>query len=387
MVTQSIDVTVSRTKHGVPIVSFVGCSGSGKTTLLERVVRELKRLGYRVATVKHTPHGFDVDHPGKDSWRFSQAGSDIVVLSSHDKLCVLEEVRTEVTLTGIETLIGDKADIVLVEGYKNSAYAKVLVRDDRQEPPQVAEAEHLATMSLQRHLSGVTQYDDSDIAKVITLLTDEIERLLPLQINSALQADNGIDDFEGLLAESAVAHGHVCPGQVLGVRMAICGCRELGIQKPRTEDKHLIVYVEIDRCAIDAIQVVTGCKLAKRTMKHLDYGKLAATFVDLHGGGAVRVAAREDARQRASLYGRQGWTKEEVQIAAYKEMRDEELFNIAPVLVSIPDEDMPGPPLRRVICAECGEGVNDRRELAVSGKTLCRSCAYGSYWKHPGKAD
>lgn len=394
MVTQDIEIVVTRTRTGIPIVSFVGRSGSGKTTLLEKVVRELKGRGYRVATVKHAPHGFDIDHPGKDSWRFSQAGSDIVILSSSARICLLENSAAEVTLGQIEALVGDRADIVLVEGYKTSAYTKVLVMDDKRGAPHVDEARCLTTISPKRPLDGLTDYDGGDVASITTLLTNEIERRFPVGLEEVSKAnglisesDNGIYDFEGLLAEAAAMHGHVCPGQVLGVRMAISGCRELGIKKPRAEHKRLIVYVEIDRCVTDAIQVVTGCKLGKRTLKHMDYGKLAATFVDMHTGRAVRVASREDARQKASLYAMVGATEEESRISAYKAMADEELFSVEPVLVHIPDEDLPGLPVRRVVCTQCGEGVNDGRELIVSGKTLCRSCACGGYWKPLRRAD
>src|SRR5512139_49561 len=107
-------------------------------------------------------------------------------------------------------------------------------------------------------------------------------------------------DFECLLQESAGIHGHLCPGQVLGVRMAIFGLSYIGIEDPKGRDrKKLIVFVEMDRCAADAIQSVTGCSLGHRTLKFLDYGKMAATFSNLSTGKSVRVAAREDARVKA----------------------------------------------------------------------------------------
>ena len=143
----------------------------------------------------------------------------------------------------------------------------------------------------------------------------------------------------------------------------------------------MVVYVEIDRCATDAIQVVTGCKIGKRTMKYVDYGKVAATFVDLHTGDAVRVAAREDAREKATPRQSEGCTKYEAQLSAYKEMPDDELFNMEHARVKIPVEDMPGPPRERVICDQCGEGINDYREVRLAGKVLCRACAHGSYYE------
>ena len=390
MVNQNVAVVLSRSKQAIPVISFVGHSGSGKTTLLEGVVRELKQLGYRVAVVKHTPHGFDIDHPQKDSWRLTQAGSDIVVLSSPERVSRVERVGTELTLTQIEDLIGDKVDIVLVEGYKNNNRTKVLVMDDEQSRPQLnTEKEILATVLAHRPSSGMLQFEDDDVANVTNLLVEQIGQILPRGggdvtevADSVPECGEGrIDEFEELLAQSAVLHGHICPGQVLGVRLAMRGCRELGIEKPGEEPKRMIIYVEIDRCATDAIQVVTGCKLGKRTMKYVDYGKLAATFVDLHTGKAVRVITREDAREKATLWHRPGWTRHEAEVAAYKVMPDEALFRVEQVLVQIPVEDMPGPPRRRVICDECGEGVNDCREVTVAGRVLCRSCAYGSYYR------
>ncbi|MCK5551999.1 MAG: formylmethanofuran dehydrogenase subunit E family protein, partial [Deltaproteobacteria bacterium] len=104
--------------------------------------------------------------------------------------------------------------------------------------------------------------------------------------------------LDELLRKCAEAHGHLCPGQVLGVRMALKGCRLIGIDNPQTSSsrrKKMIVYVEIDRCATDAISAVTGCKLGKRTMKFRDYGIMAATFINLETGQAFRISAREEA--------------------------------------------------------------------------------------------
>ncbi|MBI2544417.1 MAG: formylmethanofuran dehydrogenase subunit E family protein, partial [Candidatus Rokubacteria bacterium] len=90
-----------------------------------------------------------------------------------------------------------------------------------------------------------------------------------------------VKPFGELLREAVAFHGHLCPGQVLGVRMAMAGCRALGVAEPKGMGKNLVVFVEIDRCATDAIQAVTGCSLGKRTLKHVDYGKMAATFVNV----------------------------------------------------------------------------------------------------------
>src|ERR1700689_51459 len=109
-----------------------------------------------------------------------------------------------------------------------------------------------------------------------------------------------MESLDDLLQQAEIAHGHLCAGQVLGVRMAMLGCRRLGIAEPRgTDRKRLVTYVEIDRCATDAIGVVTGCRLGKRALKFRDWGKMAATFVDLATGRAVRIAARESSKALA----------------------------------------------------------------------------------------
>ncbi len=186
--------------------------------------------------------------------------------------------------------------------------------------------------------------------------------------------------FEELLTDAATMHrGCVCPGQVLGVRMAMLGCKLLGIDEPG-EVKHLIVYVEIDRCMADAIAAVTGCRLGKRTLKHIDYGKCACTFVDMPTGCAFRVVARDDARSHVWRYAQPGLNRSDAQREAYKLMPDEELFVVQEVVVAIPDHDRPGRPVSRVVCALCGEGINDRREVRLNGQVLCRACAQGGYY-------
>ncbi len=181
------------------------------------------------------------------------------------------------------------------------------------------------------------------------------------------------------LIEAERNHGHMCPGQVLGVRMAILGCRLIGIDQPRT-GKRLIVFVEIDRCAADAINTVTGCRLGRRTLKYRDFGKLAATFLDTETGQAVRVVALESSRELAQKCFDHLPTKKEQQLEAYQTLADEELFSWQRVQISLPDADRPGHPLSRVNCHECGEGINDRREVNRDGRVLCRACAGERYY-------
>jgi len=193
-------------------------------------------------------------------------------------------------------------------------------------------------------------------------------------------------NFGKLLDESARIHGHLCPGQVLGVKMSVLGLREIGITDPKGADrKSIIVFVEMDRCATDAVQSVTGCSLGHRTMKFMDYGKMAATFLNLKTGRAVRIIAREDSRLRAKEYYSEIENKYEAQLEAYKIMPDDELFDVMEVQVKLNPEDMPGRPLRRVQCGSCGEYVQDMREVEARGKVFCRPCADAGYYSPLGQ--
>jgi formylmethanofuran dehydrogenase subunit E len=187
-----------------------------------------------------------------------------------------------------------------------------------------------------------------------------------------------LDDYLVLAAQS---HGHMCPGQVLGVRMAMLGLKELGIDDPVKHRKRLVTFVEIDRCATDAVGLVTGCRLGKRSLKFLDYGKVAATFVDLEKNRAVRVVARDDSRARAKEMFPELGDASKQQLEAYKVMGDAELFFLQRVKVKLQPEDLPGRPRSRVTCEQCGEGINDGRERRVASRVLCRSCAGESYYE------
>lgn len=175
------------------------------------------------------------------------------------------------------------------------------------------------------------------------------------------------------------AHGHLCAGQVLGVRMAMLGLRLLGIEDPIRERKRLLTCVEIDRCVTDAVSLVANCRLGKRSLKFFDWGKVAATFVDLQTGRAVRIAARESSKQRArEMF--PDLEKDQGQQKAYAVLPDDELFSQQWVRVEVRPEDLPGFKAPRVVCAECGEGINFKREVVVNGRVLCRSCAGESYY-------
>lgn len=179
--------------------------------------------------------------------------------------------------------------------------------------------------------------------------------------------------------EAAVAfHGHLCLGQVIGVRLAMFGLHLVGITDPLGADrKKLMVFVEIDRCAADAIMTVTGSRVGRRSLKIVDNGKMAATFLNLETGVAFRIFSQPDAEARAlALYPQ--LEEKAAQMRAYLEMEDAELFTALPVRVPIKCEDMPGKPTRKVRCQACGELVLDCRDVQANGQTLCRPCASGS---------
>lgn len=185
-----------------------------------------------------------------------------------------------------------------------------------------------------------------------------------------------MEALDDLLKMAEAAHGHLCAGQILGVRMAMLGCHRLGVDEPRGKDrKRLVTFIEIDRCATDAIGVVTGCRLGKRALKFRDWGKMAATFVDVASGRAVRIAARESSKARARELYPEIENKNQQQMRAYREMPDEELFAEEWVEVMLDAKEFPGYKGERVACDACGEGINYDRFVRRDGKTLCLACA------------
>ena len=164
------------------------------------------------------------------------------------------------------------------------------------------------------------------------------------------------------------------------MRLAMLGLRELGIEDPEAERKRLVTYVEIDRCVTDAVALVAGCRLGKRALKFRDWGKVAATFVDLKSGKAVRVAAKESSKQAAREMFPQ-MDKEAGQQRAYAQLGDDVLLDKKWVKVEVRPEDLPGFKGPRVVCAECGEGINFKREVVRNGRTLCRACAGERYFE------
>lgn len=191
--------------------------------------------------------------------------------------------------------------------------------------------------------------------------------------------------LEYMLDKAAAFHGHLCPGTVIGTRMALTGLREIDITDPNgSQRKDFMVYIETDRCPVDAISVVTGARISRRNLKFLDWGKVAATFVNLKTGKAVRITCPDSTRGLVDSYvdgdydnGKHGKNAREVD--AYKAMPEKDLFVITAVKVAIAGFDKEK---YRVTCESCGETVNDHKEMIVDGRTLCRPCGEGeSYYR------
>ena len=193
-------------------------------------------------------------------------------------------------------------------------------------------------------------------------------------------------EFQRLLDAAVAFHGHLCGGQIIGVKMAMAGMRELGITDPKGKDsKDLMVFVEIDRCATDAILSVTGCRPGRRTLKILDYGKMAATFVNLKSGRAVRVTTTTASRKKAERLSAEltsSYGEKNAYCEALLRIPEGELLETREVFVTLKPEDLPGSPVNVIACEECGEQVLDMREVVRNGRTLCKPCAgQGSYYR------
>ncbi len=346
-------------------IAFVGSSGSGKTTLLERVLGGLKARGLRVGVVKHTHHRIDWDSPGKDSWRFREAGAGPVLLATPERL-LLQTARGGVK--AYESLLPD-VDLVIHEGDRQSLVDKVLVGESPEQAAARDTRGRIVALVGGPGAGSLPWFDRDDPEGVVQFLV--------ARLGAAVSERPA--DFETLLERSVAAHGHLCPGQVLGVRMSIRGLEELGLSAPPPA-KRLIAVVETDRCAADAVASVSGCSLGKRTLKHFDFGKMAASFLDFQTGAAVRVVARDDSRHAVPLYAPGIEDPHKAQTAAYRLMPDSELMRVQSVRLSFSEADMPGRPRNRTPCANCGEHVSDGREVVRGGLVLCRACAGGSYY-------
>lgn len=187
-------------------------------------------------------------------------------------------------------------------------------------------------------------------------------------------------DLEELLAASAALHHHLCPRQVLGVRMGLAGGAWLGLTLPQI-DKRLLTVVETDGCVIDGLAVATGCRVGRRTMRVLDFGKVAATFVDTQTGRAIRVAPHPSVRQRARDYAPEAQNRWEAYLIGYQRMPDEALLHLQPVTLTVSLEKLLSKEGHRVQCDVCGEEITNEREVSRNGQTLCRACAGECYYR------
>ena len=194
--------------------------------------------------------------------------------------------------------------------------------------------------------------------------------------------------LDPLLSASAARHDHLCPRQVLGVRLGLFGLKKLGFieiayqTRFQNNEKRLLTIVETDGCGADGIAVATDCSIGHRTLRVMDYGKVAATFVDTHTGKAIRVAPRLDARSTAVCHSPNAPSRWHAYLTSYQEMTDESLFLIKKVQLLEPIEAILSTPDKRAVCDTCGEEIFNERETLSNGRTLCLPCAnLNPYWR------
>lgn len=183
-----------------------------------------------------------------------------------------------------------------------------------------------------------------------------------------------------ILKTSASHHRHLCPRQVLGARIGLAGIQSLGLDPP-VLNQRLLVILETDGCFADGIETATGCSVGHRTLRIVDYGKIAATFVDVKQGRAVRVAPLLDVRERAAKFAPEEPRHYFAQLVAYQVMPDAELLSIQEVYLNVAVEELVSRPGKRVNCALCGEEIINGREEAQGEMTLCKACARGAYYQ------
>lgn len=183
-------------------------------------------------------------------------------------------------------------------------------------------------------------------------------------------------DVREYLRKAEAYHGHICSGQILGIRMALLGLEALGLS-PAADLRDLVVFLESDRCVADAAYVVTGVTVGRRRVKMRDYGKTAMSFLDLKSGRAFRVSVKTSDRPPHH-------SPKEEQIAFWERYADEDAFDCREVMIELPASELPGPPARVVKCHACGEDVLDAKDVLKDGLPHCRACAEGAYYRLPG---
>lgn len=185
--------------------------------------------------------------------------------------------------------------------------------------------------------------------------------------------------LEALLNQSAAHHHHLCPRQVLGVRMGMYGATLLRLPYPQ-QNKRLFIFVETDGCFADGVAIATGCTLGHRTLRLIDFGKIAATFVDTLTEEAIRIYPSLDSRQQAGVLMPNARSRWHAQLAAYQMISDERLFETQHVHLALSMKALISRPRVRVNCSVCGEEIINEREITCHGIVLCRACAGESYY-------
>ena len=184
-----------------------------------------------------------------------------------------------------------------------------------------------------------------------------------------------------LLQASSRSHQHLCPRQVLGVRMGLYAGRLLDLTVPQKE-KRIFTFIETDGCFLDGVAVSTGCTVGARTMRVFDFGKMAATFIDRNTGTAMRIIPSLTARELCVKYAGDATDRWHIYLYGYQEMPEEELFTAQPVVLSISLAEIISRKDARVICDVCGEEIFNEREIRIDGAVLCQTCAGHGYYTH-----
>jgi len=182
------------------------------------------------------------------------------------------------------------------------------------------------------------------------------------------------------LEQSSALHKHLCPRQVLGAQIGVYAADLFGVELPQ-DNKRFYAFVETDGCFADGVSVATGCWLGRRTMRLMDYGRVAVTIVDTESEHAIRFWPHPQARCRAATYAPDAQSRWHAQLAAYQIMPTAELLCAAPVALTVSLADLISRPGVRATCEQCGEEILNEREVLVDGHTLCRSCAGDSYYQ------
>lgn len=186
-------------------------------------------------------------------------------------------------------------------------------------------------------------------------------------------------EIEAYLQISSAQHSHLCPRQVLGVRMGLAALKALGMECPPSQHR-LLVISETDGCFCDGLSAVTGCTVGHRTLRIADYGKVAATFVEVETEIAIRLAPQPDIRQKAHHYAPEEKKPYFAQLVGYGRMPDEALFTLQSVSLQPDAKALLSRPGRRVNCARCGEEILNEREVLIGGEMLCKACAGLPYY-------